>query len=113
MTGLVGGLVLPALLIGGLGWLVPRLLGLAWPEGAGPLLLLALAATLLMAVLAAGVFVLLYAWQGVPVGALFEPGLAAGLLHFGRLSLLSALVWAPVLVLTVAGLPKRWRRATW
>lgn len=111
--GFSSGLLLPALALGALGWLVPRLLARVWPEGVGPLLLLALVATLVLLALAAGFFVLLYAWQGAPVAALFEPGLAAGLGHFLRLGLLSALVWAPLMILSVAGLPKHWTEETW
>ena len=107
------GLVLPTLALGLLGWAVPRLLARAWPEGVGPLLLLAFVSTLLLLALAAGFFLLLYAWQGAPIPALFEPGVAAGVAHFVRLGLLSALVWAPVMVLSVAGLPSRWKDRTW
>jgi hypothetical protein len=107
------GLLFPALALGVLGWLVPRLLARVWPEGVGPLLLLAFIATFLLLALAAGFFLLLYALQGAPVAALFEPGLGAGLGHFLRLGLLSALVWAPVMVLSVAGLPRHWKVKTW
>jgi hypothetical protein len=96
-----------------LGWLVPRLLGRVWPEGLGPLLALAFVATLILMALATGFFVLLYSWQGAPLGVLFEPGLAPGLAYFARLGLLSALLWAPVMILSVAGLPKQWVKETW
>lgn len=107
------GLLLPALALAVLGWVVPRLLARVWPEGVGPLLALAFVSTLLMLALAAGFFLLLYAWQGAPVAALFAPGWGAGVAHFLRLGLLSALLWAPVMVLSVAGLPGRWRTKTW
>ena len=107
------GLILPVLALGVLGWVVPRLLAKVWPEGLGPLLLLAFLSTFVLLVPAAGFFLLLYLWQGAPLAALFEPGLAAGLGHFLRLGLLSALVWAPIMVLTVAGLPRHWKEETW
>ena len=113
MRDFASGLLLPTLLLGVLGWLVPRLLGRVWPEGVGPLLLLAFVSTLVLLVLAAGFFLLLYVWQGAPAAALFEGGVAAGLGHFLRLGLLSALVWAPVMVLSVAGLPRHWKEKTW
>lgn len=113
MRELSAGLLLPALALGVLGWLVPRLLARVWPEGVGPLLALALVSTLVLLALAAGIFLLLYAWQGAPVAALFEPGLAVGVVHFLRLGLLSALVWAPVMILSVAGLPARWTEERW
>jgi hypothetical protein len=107
------GLVLPALVLALTGWLVPRGLSLFWPEGIGPLLLLALCATLIMFLLGTGFFVLLYIWQGVPFGMLFEAGIAAGILHFGRLGLISALLWGPIMILSVAGLPRHWVKQTW
>ncbi len=111
------GLLLPALALGLLGWLVPRLLARllarVWPEGVGPVLLLGFVATLLLLVLATGFFALLYAWQGAPLGEFFRPGAVAGLGYFARLGLLSALVWAPILVLSVAGLPRHWKEKVW
>lgn len=107
------GLLLPALALTVLGWLVPRLLAKVWPEGVWPLLFLACAATVILLALATGFFILLYVWQGAPLGAFFEPGLAAGLLYFLRLGLLSALLWAPIMILSVASLPGRWKEKTW
>lgn len=107
------GLVIPAAVLALLGWLVPRLLSLIFPEGIRPLLLLTFAATLLMFGLGMTFFLALYIWQGAPLDALFEAGITAGLLHFGRLGLISALLWAPIMILSVAGLPKHWVKETW
>ena len=107
------GLVLPALVLAVLGWVVPRLLTRVWPEGVWPLLGLALVATLLLTVLATGLFVLLYLGQGVPLAALLDVGVMGGWPHFLRLGLASALVWAPIMVLSIAGLPKHWKHETW
>ena len=76
-------------------------------------MLLGLTATVVMLAFGAGFFALLYVWQGVPFGMLFEGGIAAGVLHFGQLGLISALLWAPILVLSVAGLPKNWVTRVW
>ena len=54
-----------------------------------------------------------YLVQGVPLATLFEPGLASGLVHFARLGLISALIWGPILILSVARLPKYWVEETW
>ena len=110
---LESGLVLPALLLALVGWLVPRMLSLVFPEGVRPLLLLALVATILMVPIGSGFFVLLYVIQGIPMAVLFEPGLASGIVHFGKLGLISALIWGPILILSVAGLPKTWVKETW
>ncbi|TNC75028.1 hypothetical protein FHG71_01920 [Rubellimicrobium roseum] len=113
MQDLSSGLVVPALVLAILGWLVPRLLARIWREGVGPLLLLAFVSTLLLLALAAGVFVTLYLWQGAPLMLLFEHGTAATLGHFMRLGLLSALLWGPIMVLSLAGLPRHWKEETW
>ena len=54
-----------------------------------------------------------YLWQGMQVAQLAEQGLAANLVFFGRLALLSGLIWAPIMILSVAGLPRKWVHATW
>jgi hypothetical protein len=107
------GLILPALLLAVLGWLVPRLLARVWPEGVGPLLLLALVSTLVLVVLATGLFVLLYLGQGVPLALILDVGVLGGWPHFLRLGLVSALVWAPIMILSVASLPRHWKEETW
>jgi hypothetical protein len=107
------GLIFPALILALVGWLVPRGMSIVWPEGVRPLLLLGFVATLIMVILGAGFFAALYVWQGVPFGMLFEAGIGPGLWHFCRLGLVSGLLWGPILVLSVAGLPKHWVKETW
>ena len=107
------GLILPALALAVLGWLVPRLLARAWPEGVGPLLLLALVSTLILTALAAAFFMLLYLGQGVPLAVILDVGVLGGWPHFLRLGLASALVWAPIMILSVASLPRHWTEKTW
>jgi hypothetical protein len=106
-------LIIPSLALALVGWLVPRALSLVWPEGARPLLLLAFVATLVMLVLAGVFFLGLYLAQGVPLTGLAETGWAPAVAHFGRLAVISALIWGPIMVLSVAGLPKHWVRETW
>ena len=107
------GLVFPAAALALIGWLVPRLLSRVFPEGVKPLLWLTFVSTLVMFALGMGFFVALYIWQGAPLITLFEAGLWPGLFHFGRLGLISGLLWAPIMVLSVAGLPKHWVKETW
>jgi hypothetical protein len=107
------GLILPAICLAALGWAVPRLLALIFPEGVGPLMVLAFVATLIMFGLGMAFFMLLYLWQGVPFAMLFEGGIAGGIGHFARLGLISALLWAPIMILSVAGLPKNWVEKVW
>ncbi len=113
MNLLSDGLFIPALALALVGWLVPRGLSLVFPEGVRPLLLLAFVATLIMLAVGTGFFILLYVWQGVPLATLFEAGAVAGLAHFLRLGLISSLLWGPIMVLSVAGLPRHWVKETW
>ena len=107
------GLFLPALVLAVLGFVVPRILARALPEGVGPLLLNGLLSTILLFLLSALFFLCLYVWQGVSMARLAEPGLAANVVFFGRLGLMSALIWAPIMLLSVAGLPRKWVKETW
>ena len=113
MSILSDGLVIPALLLALLGWLVPRLLSRVFPEGVRPLLLLAGVSAMVMLLLGMGFFAALYVWQGVPRDVLLEAGWPALVAHFLWLGTMSALLWGPILVLSVAGLPRTWTRATW
>ncbi|SLN36178.1 hypothetical protein [Roseisalinus antarcticus] len=107
------GLILPAICLAALGWTVPRVLARYFPEGVRPLLVLAFVAALVMTLISMGVFLGLYLWQGLSLGQMFSLGVLDGLAHFARLGAASALIWAPLLVLSVAGLPKHWVEATW
>ncbi len=107
------GLVFPAALLALLGWLVPRLLSRLLPEGVKPLMVLAFISTLIMLVLGMVFFLTLYIWQGAPIDTLFEVGILVNLVHFGRLGLISTLIWGPIMILSVAGLPKHWIKETW
>ena len=106
-------LILPAICIVALGWVVPRLLALVMPEGVRPLIALGALAALILTLLSAGLFLLLYLMRGVPLAALFADGLWPGTQYFLRLGVLSALFWGPIMLLSVAGLPKTWTRVTW
>jgi hypothetical protein len=107
------GLLIPAAVLALLGWLVPRLLSLIWPEGVRPLMLLALTSTFILILSSMAFFALLYVWQGVPFSMLVEGGIGPSVVHFGRLGLISALLWGPIMILSVAGLPKHWVKETW
>lgn len=106
-------LIIPSLALALVGWLVPRGLSLVWPEGVWPLMALGFVATLVMLVFAGGFFFVLYLAQGVPLARLAEGGWRPAVVHFGRLAAVSALIWGPILVLSVAGLPKYWVKETW
>ena len=107
------GLILPAIVLAIMGWFVPRLLALFWPEGVKWLMLLALVSAVVMALCGAAFFGLLYAMRGVGVGDLIETGGGALVADFLRVSLMSALLWGPLMVLSIAGVPKKWVKEVW
>lgn len=106
-------LLLPALTLALFGWLVPRGLSLVFPEGVKPLMVLGFVSTIVMFVLSSVMFVGLYVFQGVPISELFSDGAIGGLYFFGKLGVLSALLWGPILIVSVAGLPRTWVDETW
>ncbi len=106
-------LFFPALVLAVLGFLVPRLWARVLPEGVKPLLINVFLSTVLLFVLSTVFFVCLYVWQGVPAAQLMESGLSANVQFFGRLGLIAAIIWAPIMLLSVAGLPRKWVKETW
>ena len=107
------GLVLPALALGMLGFIIPKLLARVLPEGVTPLLINGFVSTLLTFVLASAFFYLLYVWRGAPADMIAETDTGAAMVFFGRLGLISGLIWAPVMLLSLAGLPGKWVDETW
>ncbi|MCF2870994.1 hypothetical protein L0664_07945 [Octadecabacter sp. G9-8] len=107
------GLLLPAICLAALGWAVPRVLAVWWPEGVKWLIGLAFASTFVMALSGAAFFAILYASQGIKLDDLWETGGLSVPIHFAKLSLISALLWAPLMVLSLIGVPKNWVREVW
>ncbi|MCF2904916.1 hypothetical protein L0666_07945 [Octadecabacter sp. CECT 8868] len=107
------GLLLPAICLAALGWTVPRMLALWWPEGVKWLMFLALVSTLVMALAGAVVFVVIYAAQGVSLADLWATGGLSVTIHFMKLSIVSALLWGPLMILSLAGVPKNWVKEVW
>jgi hypothetical protein len=107
------GLILPALLLAMTAFAVPRLLACVLPEGVTPLMLNAFLSTLILIAASGAFFWCLYLWQGLQVAQLADKGLAANLDFFGQLALLSGPIWAPIMILSVAGLPRKWVHAIW
>ena len=106
-------LILPALGAVVLAALIPWALAKALPEGVPALLLNAALSLALMAAVAAGYFAAAYRAESPELtrALLAEP--RAAIRRFGSLTALSALLWGPVLVLSLAQIPGRWREATW
>ena len=106
-------LFLPALFLAILAFVVPRIFGRILPEGVKPLLVNAFLSTTLLFVISALFFFCLYLWQGQSIARIMEPGLASNVVFFGRLGLVAAIIWAPIMILSVAGLPRKWVKETW
>ena len=106
-------LIVPALILAFVGFAVPRVLGRLLPEGLWPLLLNAFLSTIVMFVLSGALFVCLYVLQGMPLDQVLMPGIAANVVFFGRLGLAAAIIWVPIMLLSLAGLPRKWVDTTW
>jgi len=107
------GLLLPAVVLAVLAWLIPKLWSRVLPEGVKPLMLNALLSTVSMFVATSLFFVVLYTWQDAPMAEILAEGFGANAVFFGQLGLSSALIWAPIMVLSLASLPRRWTKAVW
>ena len=106
-------LIWPAITLGLLGYLMPRLLARLLPEGVKPLILNVFLSTLILFALSAIGFVVLYVWQGAELDNLLSAGTSDNIWFFGKLGAASAIIWAPVMILSAAGLPRKWVHATW
>tara|TARA_R110002051_G_scaffold183061_1_gene252671 strand:- start:11677 stop:12018 length:342 start_codon:yes stop_codon:yes gene_type:complete len=106
-------LLLPAASLAMLAWLVPKLLSMVMPEGVKPLLLITFLSTVILFAISAGFFVVLYVWQGITWAQLADFGMVANVVFYGKLGLIAGLIWAPIMVLSVANLPRGWVKAIW
>jgi len=107
------GLVLPAMCLAALGWAVPRVLAIWWPEGVKWLFGLAFVSAIIMALCGAAFFAIIYAVNGIRLDDLYSTGGLSVPIHFAKLSVMSALLWGPLMVLSLAGVPKNWVKEVW
>jgi hypothetical protein len=107
------GLVFPALFLALMGWLVPKLLSTFMAEGVKPLALLTVFSALIMMVITSAVFVILYLIQGATLAVLTVTGYGDTVLFLLRLSVSAAIIWGPIMVLSIAGLPRTWTQVEW
>ena len=113
MTFLVDGLFVPAACLALMAWLVPKLVSMMLPEGARFLMVNAIISTFLLFAISTGFFVFLYVWQGMNWAEIVAFGVAANVVFFGKLGLIAGMIWAPFMVLSVAGLPRNWVTKVW
>ena len=106
-------LFMPALVLGLMAWFVPKLLARVMPEGVKPLFGIAFLSTVFLFALSAAFFVALYVWQGMTWAQFADFGFAANVLFYGKLGLFAGMIWGPIMVLSVANLPRSWVREVW
>ncbi|MEM7644666.1 MAG: hypothetical protein AAF366_19395 [Pseudomonadota bacterium] len=103
---MVHGVIVPLVLLGTAAWLLPWALGKALPKALWSLVLNGLISAVILTM--AGM--LLFAWLYGPTADIVwqaAPG------HFLILSARSALLWGPILVLSLSNLPRRWPPGAW
>lgn len=103
------GLIIPCTVLALLGWYVPKWLGQRYANSLPKLIAVGFVATFVMYLLAGALFAALYVGQGAPFSALGELGVD----YFLRLGRSSALIWAPIMILSLIGLDKRSRPELW
>lgn len=103
---MIESVLLPVVLLAAAAWAVPWLLSKVLPEGVFWLILIGIISAVLLTVLSALGFYVLYGQAGDVV-------LDAAPWHFVVLSARAALIWGPVMVLSLANVPKGWKEAVW
>ena len=98
--------VLPLAFLATAAWVIPLLLFKILPEGVIWLILIGAISTIALVGISASGFYILYGRAGDVV-------LDTAPWHFAVLSARAALVWAPVMVLSLSSIPRRWKRAVW
>lgn len=103
---MTGAVALPLVLLALAAWGVPWLLSKMMPEGVFWLALVGMLAAMILSLGAAAGFYVIY-------GAAGDKVLATAPWHFMVLSAKAAIVWGPVMVLSLANVPSGWKEAVW
>ncbi len=106
-------LILPGLILAFIGFIVPKLVARRLPEGVRPLIWNGVISTGILYLISVAFFFGLYLVQGIPIGALTGAGAFATFWHFGKLGGLAAFFWGPIMLLSLANLPRHWTEAEW
>ncbi|MEL7211801.1 MAG: hypothetical protein AAGK92_04005 [Pseudomonadota bacterium] len=110
---MITGVALPLIGFSILALLLPRLVLPAMPETFGGLIANGVIVYGVILAVAAGYFYWSYTQQDTRVAELLGLEPAQSLVHFLRLGVMSSVVWAPVMVLRIAGLHRHWKENTW
>jgi hypothetical protein len=92
---------------------IPRGFARVIPEGLSGLVWNGVASAAVMFALSFAYFVWSYTTQNAALTDLFGANPRGSFWHFARLATLSALLWVPIIVLTVAALPRHWKVVEW
>ncbi|SDZ01421.1 hypothetical protein SAMN05444004_10540 [Jannaschia faecimaris] len=103
---MIATVVFPLVLLALAAWVIPWLLSKVMPEGVFWLFLIGVISAVALALIAAVGFFVLYGRAG-------EAVLDVAPWYFVILSARAALVWGPVMVLSLANIPKNWKEAVW
>ena len=110
---MMSGLLIPTFALAVLGWVVPRLWSIIVPEGIPGLFAIATLSAFSLVTLAGLFFIVSYWRAGVTVDGLMDQGIIDSVAYFGRLGLRAAIIWAPMMALSLMALPRTWTRVTW
>lgn len=108
---MITSLALPAALLMTGAVLVARGFEALLPESVAGMLACAALSSLTLWLLSGAGFAAHYLWQDARVAALMGDG--RGVAHFARLGAKAAIIWAPLVALTVITAPRRWTTAVW
>lgn len=110
---MITSVALPLIAFSALAILLPRLFLPFMPETAGGLVMNGIMVYAIITGLAAIFFFWSYTQQDTRVTELLGLEPARSVAHFLRLGVMSSVVWAPVMVLRIAGLHRHWKENTW
>ncbi|MGH1412268.1 MAG: hypothetical protein ACRBB0_02170 [Pelagimonas sp.] len=105
-------LALPAIVLMVLAVVVPRLVETFLPETLFGMAIIAALSSLILWILASLGFAMLYQWENPRLAALLFSSTTSWP-YFLNLGAKAAVIWGPVLALTVSTTPRRWKTNTW
>ncbi|WP_386679598.1 hypothetical protein [Loktanella sp. R86503] len=110
---MIEGLLVPAIGLGLLGWLVPKLWSMVLPEGLPALAVNAVLSAMVLTALTGLFFVTQYWAAGASWAQWSKLGLLNNMVYFTRLGLAAAIIWGPLMGVSLMGLPRTWVRIKW
>jgi hypothetical protein len=108
---MIASLLVPSLILIALAILLTRAVERMMPETVPGLVLTALVASIMMWLLSGVLFGWLYLLREVEVAPMLGTG--RGMRHLATMGGKAALIWLPIVLITVATAPRRWKTNTW